>query len=113
VCSSDLVFDLVGAANRYVEATAPWRLAREPGAAGRLDTALWSLAEAVRIVGEGLRPFLPATAGAILAQLGLEPAADWLDALAWGRLPAGTRVRAAPPLFPRPPRSDDRPRLAS
>jgi methionyl-tRNA synthetase len=96
------VFDLVGAANRYAEATAPWRLARELAEAARLDTTLWSLAEAVRVVGEALRPFLPATAEAVLGQLGDRPRGDWLAGLAWGGLAAGTRVGPARALFPRP-----------
>jgi methionyl-tRNA synthetase len=106
------VFELVGAANRYAEATAPWRLARDPAAKERLDSALWSLAEAVRIVGEALAPFLPATSAAILTQLGLEPAGDWPAALAWGRLEPGTRVGQARALFPRTGRSDRETALA-
>ncbi|HEY3110155.1 MAG TPA: methionine--tRNA ligase [Chloroflexota bacterium] len=106
------VFELVGAANRYAEATAPWRLAGDPAATARLDSALWSLAEAVRVVGEALAPFLPATSAAILAQLGLEPAGGWPASLAWGRLRPGTRAGQPQALFPRPARSDREARLA-
>jgi methionyl-tRNA synthetase len=92
-----LIWEVVGRANRYAETTAPWRETD----AGRRDTALYTLAEAVRVIGEALRPFLPDTAEDILAQLGTASEADWPVALAWGRLQPGTQTRAPVPLFPR------------
>jgi methionyl-tRNA synthetase len=118
----EAVWHLVGRANRYVEETAPWALARRerdgdlgagagsgagaPSRAGapagaELDLVLATLAEALRLIGEALRPLLPRTADAVLGQLGVPPEADWRVALRWGRLPAGTTVGVARPLFPR------------
>ena len=100
------IWELVGRANRYVEETAPWALARaersgDPAAARRLDTTLYHLAESLRLIAEGLRPFLPATAEWIAGQLGWSlTEAAWTEALTWGRLMAGTAVRPAEPIFP-------------
>ncbi|HEX2323817.1 MAG TPA: methionine--tRNA ligase, partial [Chloroflexota bacterium] len=60
------LWEVVARANRYVEETAPWTLARragagEAGAGEQLDRVLVTLVEALRVVGEGLRPFLPGT----------------------------------------------------
>ena len=105
------IWEVVARANRYVEETAPWALARaarngdtpDGKAAGRrLDAVLYHLAEALRLVAESLRPFLPDTAARIAAQLGVEPAdASWTEALSWGRLPLGTVAQPPQPLFPR------------
>ncbi|HEX2514559.1 MAG TPA: methionine--tRNA ligase, partial [Chloroflexota bacterium] len=103
------LWEVVARANRYVEETAPWTLARRAGAgeaeAGEhLDRVLVTLVEALRVVGEGLRPFLPGTAGAVLAQLGQTPASRWEEGLRWGAAPGAPpagRVQAPRPLFPR------------
>lgn len=100
------IWQIIGQANRYVEEAAPWALAgaERAGSAeatGRLDTALYTLAETLRVIAEALRPFLPGTAERVARQLGTPLAADWAAALTWGRLPAGTVVQVGEPLFPR------------
>jgi methionyl-tRNA synthetase len=72
-------------ANRYIEATAPWTLARE-GATEALDTVLGVLVETCRVVAAELAPFVPGLAGRLRHQF--EPAPD-------GRLPPPE------PVFPR------------
>ena len=97
------IWDLVRAANRYVNDRRPWHLARS-GDRPRLDQVLFELAETLRIVAEALRPFLPATAGAIALQLGITPAATgWLAAMRWSDRAGGSRVGDPIPLFPRLP----------
>jgi methionyl-tRNA synthetase len=91
------IWDIVSRANRYAEATAPWR-ETDPV---RRAAALFTLAESVRVIGEALRPFLPRTSGRIFMQLGIAPEQDWLAALSWGRLVPGTLVDAPRQLFPR------------
>ncbi|HEV7216880.1 MAG TPA: methionine--tRNA ligase, partial [Chloroflexota bacterium] len=66
-------------------------------AAEKLDSALYSLAECLRLLARHLAPFLPATADGICRQLGLASTGD----AAWGGVPAGTRVAVPTPLFPR------------
>jgi len=58
------IWELVGAANRYVAEAEPWSLAKahkagDEEAARRLDTALYTLAETLRLVAQLLVPFLP------------------------------------------------------
>jgi methionyl-tRNA synthetase len=94
------VWDLVRAANRHANERQPWRLSRE-GRQEALDGVLLELAESLRITAEALRPFLPGTAGGILSQLGIQPAADWPAALCWNGRAAGATVGEPRPLFPR------------
>jgi len=101
------IWDLVVRANRYVEETAPWSLARaersgDAAATARLDTALYHLAEALRIIAQALRPFLPDTAKRIAEQIGVAlETPSWPAALTWGQLPPGTQVSEPHPIFPR------------
>ncbi|MGH7819061.1 MAG: methionine--tRNA ligase, partial [Candidatus Binatia bacterium] len=101
------VWELVDEANRYVAATAPWRSGPDEsgGGPGRVGTVLYNLAESLRLIAVSLTPFLPATAAAILRQLGLpEHVPPGPSALQWGQTPPGTRIRREAPLFPKPPR---------
>ncbi len=73
------IWELVGAANSYVESTAPWSLAKARKAEGadgpaeqRLATVLYNLVEALRLIAWHVRPFLPTTADGIEKQLGLQ-----------------------------------------
>jgi methionyl-tRNA synthetase len=92
------IWEVVRAANRHASDRQPWLLARQ-GREEELDAVLATLAEALRLTGEALRPFLPTTAGLILEQLGTAPAEDWLTALEWGPTSGGTRTREPSPLF--------------
>jgi methionyl-tRNA synthetase len=89
--------------NQYIDHTAPWTLQKE-GAEDRLDTVLCSVAEALRIIGAVLSPFMPDAAGGLFEQLGLPDRPDKLPPEApttWGQIPPGTKVRKPKPLFPR------------
>jgi methionyl-tRNA synthetase len=95
------IWGLVTRANQYVDQTAPFKLAKDPAQAKRLDEVLYNLAETCRGLAVLLWPFLPGTAVKIYAQLGLTGAPDKLDAAAWGSLPAGHTIGEPAPLFPR------------
>jgi methionyl-tRNA synthetase len=104
------IWELVDAANKYVEDTAPWTLAkrRKAGpnaeeAGARLATVLYSALESLRLLSLYARPFIPDAAAAMARQLGLDPDAGgaWDELTTWGRYPAGTRVQSASVLFPR------------
>jgi methionyl-tRNA synthetase len=108
----DTVFDLVIRANRHVQETQPWSLARaeregDTGAARQLDMVLYDLGEACRLVAEGLRPLLPETAGRIGAALGVSLAPDWGRGLEWGGLRPGQPIGRPAPLFPRSDRATE------
>jgi methionyl-tRNA synthetase len=95
------IWSLVSRANQFVDQTAPFKLAKDPSQAGRLDEVLYNLAEVCRILAVLLWPFLPGTATKIYGQLGLAGAPDKFDAASWGGLPAGHSIGAPAPLFPR------------
>jgi methionyl-tRNA synthetase len=95
------IWSLVTRANQYVDRTAPFKLAKDPAQAQRLDEVLYNLAETCRVLAVLLWPFLPGTAGKIYAQLGLTGEPDKFSAAPWGGLSAGHQIGEPAPLFPR------------
>jgi methionyl-tRNA synthetase len=95
------IWSLVTRANQYVDHTAPFKLAKDPAKAERLDEILYNLAEVCRILAVLLWPFLPASAAKIYAQLGLAGAPDQFAQARWGGLAAGHAIGSPAPLFPR------------
>ena len=98
------IWRLVGAANRYIEQQAPWKLAKDPAQARRLDTTLYSAAETLRLLSLHLHPFMPLSTERLWRDLGQEgrPGETPLSVdAAWGRLRPGTPVIRGEPLFPR------------
>jgi len=95
------IWSLVTRANQYVDHTAPFKLAREPAQAQRLDEILYNLAEVCRILAVLLWPFLPGTASKLYGQLGLPGAPDQFAAARWGGLATGHVIGSPAPLFPR------------
>ena len=95
------IWSLVTRANQYVDHTAPFKLAKDPAQAQRLDEVLYNLAEMCRVLAVLLWPFLPGTSGRIYAQLGLSGEPSRLESAAWGALPAGHQIGEPAPLFPR------------
>lgn len=95
------IWSLVTRANQYVDHTAPFKLAKDPEKAGRLDEVLYNLVEVCRILAVLLWPFLPGTASKIYAQIGLSGAPDKLSEARWGVLSAGHTIGSPAPLFPR------------
>ncbi len=93
------IIALAQRANKYIDETTPWILAKDEASLPRLQLVLSNLVEAIRYLGVLLTPFLPDTAAAILSQIG-NPAGD-LDSLSqFGSAPA-RQVGAATPLFAR------------
>ena len=98
----EAIMQVVTSANQYIEATAPWKLAKQPDHAARLHTVLGVLAEVLRIAAIMLEPFMPSVAAAIWMQLGCgETPRRLADAAAWPRLPSGQALGPHPVLFPR------------
>ncbi len=93
------IFAVVGRANKYIDETTPWLLAKDPQKKERLGTVLYVLAETVRICCVLLRPFLTQATGKILKSFSSEN--DGLESLAFGKLEAGQPVEKLPPVFPR------------
>ena len=95
------IWALIGRANKYIDETMPWKLAKE-GQEKKLDSVLLSLYEALRLSALLAAPYMPGTSRRIWEQLGLDgsPLELLYDDFAWGA-GAGTRVRKAEVLFPR------------
>lgn len=98
------VWKFVSRANKYIDETAPWVLAKDAGQQARLGTVLYNLMEAIRIITILVSPFMPTLPEKIWAQLGIGDKKDiqtWESTSRWGRFPAGVAVKRGDPLFPR------------
>ena len=63
------IFEMLSRANKYIDETTPWSLAKDEAQKGRLGTVLYNLMEAIRHGAVMLTPFIPATAEEILNEL--------------------------------------------
>lgn len=96
------VWNLIGRANKYIDETAPWILAKDSAQSERLQAVMYNLAEALRIIAILIAPFVPVTAPKIYEQLGLgKPESFFMADAVWGKLATGTKVQKGEPLFPR------------
>lgn len=98
------IWQLIGRANKYIEETAPWALARDPEKRARLNTVLYNLAESIRQATILCSPFMPGVPPRVWEQLGIKDDAHihtWDSLKTWGGIPPGRRVKRGAPLFPR------------
>ena len=70
----DVIFDLLKRANKYIDETTPWILAKDVAESDRLETVLFNLLEVLRIAAVLLSPFTPETSENILVQLNTKEA---------------------------------------
>ena len=96
-----LPIELARAANGYIDATAPFKLAKDPAQSARLDTVLNLAAQATKTALVALLPVLPEKAAAGLAQLGVSIEGRTLTDLLTTPLPPGHRLGEGKPLFPK------------
>jgi len=97
------VWELIRAANSYIEAEEPWKL-HKAGDADATAAVLGDCLEALRIIAVLASPAIPRACVELWRRLGLSgsPEDELLpDAVAWGRGPSGTRLDKGTPLFPR------------
>ena len=93
--------------NMFIDAHAPWKLAKDPARANELDHVMHYLCEHLRLIAIALFPFLPQAAHGIFDQLNwrVEQAGEdgrfRLEDLRGSLLPDGHQVNAPKPLFPR------------
>ncbi len=99
------IWDVIGATNRYIVAREPWAVAKDPARRDELEASLYAAADAVRVVGELLRPFMPGTGERMLQMLGIQPSPRSWVGLESGALQPGTRLGDTQALFPRIERS--------
>lgn len=99
----ETTWDLIKAANRYLETQAPWNVAKT-GDDARLAAILYNALESVRIAALFCAPVMPQTSKEVWRRLGLPDITkvdDLASEAAWGGLPAGLTVAKGEPLFPR------------
>ncbi|WP_278320504.1 methionine--tRNA ligase [Clostridium vincentii] len=94
------IFELVGRANKYIDETTPWILAKDEDKKKRLGTVLYNLAETLRFSGVLLTAFLPDTARKINEQLEAKNT-DWNSLENFRGTVPGTKVVKGDNLFPR------------
>ena len=95
------IWVLVRRANKYIDETTPWVLAKDEANKARLDVVMHNLAEALRIVSVLIHPFMHETATKIRNQIGLEGVeAKWDDASVFDIM-NGETVCKGDPIFPR------------
>ncbi|MBI4744073.1 MAG: methionine--tRNA ligase [Actinobacteria bacterium] len=95
--------DYVKAANKYIDDSAPWNLAKA-GDKEKLDLVMYNLAECIRIIAVLIYPFMPKTAEKIWNQLGITDKIKdqkFPDSCKWGGLKPDTEIVGGEALFPR------------
>lgn len=99
--SLESIWTIIGRANKYIDETMPWALAKDESKRQELATVMYNLAETLRIVSILIRPYLAKTPAKIWEQLGVSESLEWEDAKKFGLLKAGTKVKKGENLFPR------------
>ena len=95
-------FKLIQRANKYIDETMPWKLAKEEDKKPRLAAVMYNLLEALRVSLTLLTPFMPESCEKAFEQIGADEAArSWDAACQYGVLPAEVSVRKGETLFPR------------
>ncbi|MBV7272706.1 methionine--tRNA ligase [Clostridiaceae bacterium UIB06] len=96
----DSIWELIGRANKYIDETTPWILAKDESKKERLGTVLYNLAEALRFASVCISAFLPETSEKINKQLNVD-VTTWDSLAAFDGTQAGTKVNKGELLFPR------------
>ena len=97
--SLDEIFTMLRRANKYIDETMPWVLAKSEEDKPRLATVIYNLLETIRIGAVLLTPYIPTTAENIFSQLGTDKRG--FDTVAFGSLEAGKPLGEAFTLFAR------------
>ena len=98
--SLDEIWKIVDRANKYIDETTPWILAKSDDTKPRLGTVLYNLVESIRIIAGLLQSFMPDTAASIVEQIG---ACDisYESIRSFGKTKPGTKVGESKVLFAR------------
>ncbi|HKX12193.1 MAG TPA: methionine--tRNA ligase [bacterium] len=96
----EAIWELIGAADKYIDVSAPWTLKKE-GKEERLKQVLHNVFNCLRLIGLWVAPFMPATAEKIYGQLKLSLPKTFAEGAPWTAMPAEHSLGEAAPLFPR------------
>ena len=97
--SLDEIFTMLRRANKYIDETMPWVLAKNEADKPRLATVIYNLLETIRIGAVLLAPYIPGTAENIFSQLGTDK--KEFSTASFGNLEAGKPLGEAFTLFAR------------
>ena len=96
----DCVFTMLRRANKYIDETMPWALAKDEAQKARLGTVLYNLLETIRVAAVLLTPAIPATCDSIFSQIGTD-LNTYETIEAFGALESGKSVGESVMLFSR------------
>lgn len=96
----DCIWEIVNRANKYIDETMPWALAKSDDGREKLKTVMYNLIEAIRFITSLLGSFMPDTQTAIAKQTGAAEL-EWESLECFGMTKPGVKVGAAEPLFVR------------
>lgn len=96
----DCIWGIVNRANKYIDETMPWVLAKSDEGREQLKTVMYNLIEAIRYITSLLGSFMPDTQSAIAKQTGATEL-SWESLSRFGMTEAGVKVGAAEPIFAR------------
>lgn len=97
------VWQIISRANKFIDETMPWKLAKDETKREELESVLIHLAETLRRVAILIQPFLTRAPKKIFEQLNIqdERLHSWESLNEFGQIPAGTKVKKGDPIFPR------------
>ncbi len=96
------IWKLISRANKYIDETAPWVLAKDENKKAELGTVLYNLMECIRISTILLTPFMPLVPGKVAEQTGQNlEGRTWADGCTWGNVETGVKVCKKDAIFPR------------
>ncbi|MBQ8371512.1 MAG: methionine--tRNA ligase [Clostridia bacterium] len=98
--SLDAIFSMLRRANKYIDETMPWVLAKSEETKGRLATVIYNLLEVIRVGAVLLTPYIPTTAKNIFSQLGTDKT-EFDTVSAFGALESGKPLGESFVLFAR------------
>ena len=95
----EVIWQALDVANKYIVATAPFTIAKDPAQLPRVAQILANLLEGLRVAADTLEPFMPVTSRKILDLLNVD---ETMARAPFGAgIKPGHRVKSATPLFPR------------
>ena len=96
------IWKVIQRANKYIDETTPWLLAKDESKKARLQTVMYNLCETIRIVSVCLQPFLTKTPQKIFEKLGIkDESLLTFDSLVFGTMKPGQKVEKGEALFQR------------
>ena len=96
------IFKVVSRANKYIDETTPWVLAKDEANKPRLAAVLYNLLDTIRIISTLLSAFMPTTMPKVWEQIGAgENDVSYDNSASFGVLPKNVTVHKGEIIFPR------------